>query len=165
MAKSKAFSCGTCGGRVTFKKGPGRTYEYRRGVRLPVPSTFEIPTCNDCGERYFSSERSEALDALLKPVFAEWQTAHCNEVVERIQARHGTTLRELERACGVTPTYLSHILSGRKAPSDMLVFLLEAYALTPAEFVRRKDGVPWADALPKQPTKTTARADRMRSAR
>ena len=47
----------------------------------------------------------------------------------------------------VTGTYLSHVLAGRKEASSMLVYLLEAYALSPAEFQRRHSGGAWTNAL------------------
>lgn len=152
MTKFKAFACGMCGERVTMKTGPGREYAYRRGVQLPVPESFGIPTCTDCGEEYLTVERAEELEALLKPVFAARQRAHCTAVVNRIRAIHGVTLREIEEACAVTPTYLSHVLAGRREASATLVYLLEAYALAPAEFARRRKGVRWEDAVASAPT-------------
>lgn len=150
MTKFTQFACGACGERVALKTGPGRAYEIRRGVTLPVPKTFGIPTCTGCGEEYLSVERAERLTQLLEPALGRWQSAHCTEIVDRIRETHGVTLKEIERACGVTPTYLSHVLAGRKVASATLVFLLEAYALAPGEFARRLAGVPWTEAVAAQ---------------
>src|ERR1035437_8904968 len=105
----KPFRCGVCGASVKSKKTPGRTREYRRGVVLPVPDDFGIPTCTGCGEEYLSVEQAEALDARQAPAYAVWQKDHLSKVVRRIQERHAVTLRQIEGACGVTATYLSHV--------------------------------------------------------
>lgn len=146
MTTFKSFVCGLCGGKVELKSGPGRTHFYRRGLALPVPESFEIPTCSACHEEYLSVERAEALNAALQPSFVELQKSHCREVVETIKAQHGATLRQIEIACGVTPTYLSHILAGRKEASDTLVYLLEAYSRHRSEFERRQAGGWWQQA-------------------
>jgi len=70
------FHCGICGASVESKTGTGRMREYRRGVPLPVPDDFGMPTCTGCGEEYLSVEQAEALDALQAPAYATWQTQH-----------------------------------------------------------------------------------------
>ena len=147
MTKFKPFRCGECGATVKRKTGPGRVREYRRGVPLPIPSGFAIPTCTACGEEYLSLEEAQRLDDAQRPAFLKWQGAHCREVVARIKTAHGVTLREIERACGVTGTYLSHVLAGRKEASATLLYLLEAYAASPSEFRRRITGASWPDAM------------------
>lgn len=146
MKQFRSFRCGNCGDKVEMVAGKGRTREYRFGLQLPIPDDALIPTCRGCGETWLSVEDAAALDALQAPAYAAWQKAHCTKVVDRIQARHGATLREIERACGVTATYLSHVLSGRKEASATLVRLLEAYSLSPSEYVRQRDGGSWAQA-------------------
>jgi hypothetical protein len=61
--------CSECGGPVKLTARIGRTREYRRGVALPIPDDFEIPTCTRCGEEFMIPEVSEPLDALLEQVF------------------------------------------------------------------------------------------------
>lgn len=147
--KFTRFHCGVCNGWVIQKTGAGRLMEYRRGLSLPVPDEYPIATCEGCGEEYFTVEEGEALRKLQAPLYAAWQSAHCGKVVERLRERHGVTLREIEAACGVTGTYLSHVLAGRKEASRTLISLLEAYSLNPSEFERRRAGGSWeaADAL------------------
>lgn len=142
----KTFRCGVCGGRVKLVAKRGRTREYRRGVDLPVPADFQIPTCDACGEEYLTVAMSEALDARQAPEYAAWQAAHCKRVFARIRERHRATLREVEDACGVTRTYLSHVLSGTKEASATLLALLEAFSLAPHEFERRRSGITWEAA-------------------
>lgn len=56
------FDC-ECGGNVYQTRRPGRRYQMRTDVFLPVPETFSIPTCDRCDEQYFTVERAEALEA------------------------------------------------------------------------------------------------------
>jgi transcriptional regulator with XRE-family HTH domain len=152
----KPFRCVECGDQVRLLKKAGRVEEYRRGVPLPIPEDFAIPTCPTCGEEYFTVELSEALAKLQAPLFAEWQRAHCEPLVDRIRKAHEITLRELEEACGVTGTYLSHVLAGRKEASLTLIRLLEAYAAAPKELARQL-GKPAASSakLQKSPRRAT----------
>ena len=49
--------CDTCGiGRFRMMTGPGRTFLYRRGIRVVVPEDVPIPTCDHCGERIMDGE-------------------------------------------------------------------------------------------------------------
>lgn len=63
MDSFNPFRCIECGDTVVLVTGPGRVEEYRRGVYLPVPDDFPIPTCPTCGEAYFTVERGRALEA------------------------------------------------------------------------------------------------------
>lgn len=146
MKKFRSFQCGSCGDKVELMRGEGRTREYRFGVSLPIPDDALVATCRGCGETWSTAEEAAELHALQAPAFAAWQRRHCAKVVARIQATHGATLREIERACGVTATYLSHVLSGRKEASATLLRLLEAYSLAPSEYARQRDGGSWTAA-------------------
>ncbi len=127
--------------------GSGRKHEYRRGLAMPVPDDFTIPTCSDCGELFLSEEEYDRLFDLQKPAFIEWQKKHLGDVVKSIRDRHAVRLRDVERACGVTGTYLSHVLAGRKEASATLIGLLEAFARHPAEFRRQLDGGDWQQVI------------------
>jgi transcriptional regulator with XRE-family HTH domain len=142
------FGCAECGDLVRLVTGPGRVEEYRRGVSLPVPAELAIPTCPSCGERYFDAAARDALTAHQAPLFAAWQREHCGPLIEQIRRRHrGITLRDLEKACGVSPTYLSHVLAGSKDASLTLIRLLEAFANAPAELERHLRPEPGLDAM------------------
>lgn len=137
-----SFECDLCGGTVERTAKPGRMREYRPGVPpLPIPDDYVLPVCKECGELYISEESAKRLDELQRPAFMEWQKATVGRLIEKIQrATPGITNREIERICGVTPTYLSHILHGRKEIGQTLLNYLEALALYPEEVHRRRSG-------------------------
>jgi len=139
MTKFKSFGCGECGGRVVETKRAGRMHEYRRGVPLLVPASVAIPTCASCGEQYFSESTYEALEVALKPAYL----LHLRAVVQAIRDAHGLSLAQVEQLCGVTKTYLNHVLGGTKDISQQLRYLLEAFSRAPAEVRRRLAGEPW----------------------
>lgn len=140
---SSADRCEQCGGAVEMRTGVGRTSEYRPGLRLPVPVDFPIATCVACEERYLSVEEAQRLREVQRPAFVEWQKTHVGKLVHAIKAAHSVPLREIERVCGVTQTYFSHVLKGRNEVGQPTINLLEALALYPAEFRRRQLGGSW----------------------
>lgn len=148
-----------CGGDVVTVSGPGRTSEFKLGIPLPVPTDFEIPTCVHCGETYLTVERGEELTKRQAPAYDAWLKEHSVELIERMRARHTTTLRHLERAAGVTRTYFSKLLSGKKTPSLQLVRLLEAFETAPEELQRHLDGRAWKPAYDPALTFSTPRMD------
>lgn len=122
--------CPECGGEVQLKARAGRTREYLKGVRLPIPAGFGIPTCTKCGEESMSLDVSEKLDAQLSQVLTE----RLQKYVETIRRNHSVTQAEIEDALRVTRSYLSHVLSGRKPPSGTLVGMLSLFAEVPGAF-------------------------------
>jgi transcriptional regulator with XRE-family HTH domain len=145
---SKLFDCDQCGGAVEVMSGANRTHEYLSGVTLPVPADFAIPTCRECGETYLTTDEAEALERTLEVAFTEY----CRNLVDTIRSRAGVTLKEVERAAGVTATYLSHVLSGRKRLSLSKVRLLQAFAIHPSEVRRHLEGRGWQHAARAVPT-------------
>lgn len=143
MKKKRLFRCGECGDDVYATRGPGRLAEYRRGVTLPVPSDFELPICQGCGEQYFTVERGERLYKLQKPAYEEWLRLQAAKLIKHIQAESQVTLANLEYACGVSHTYFSQLQNGKRNPSLALVRLLEAFASYPAELARHRKGEAW----------------------
>lgn len=146
MSRKPLFQCAECGGSVFDAVGPGRTAEYRRGVELPVPPDFAIPTCASCGETYFTVQRGERLAKLQKPAFELWLKSHAAELIGLLLERHAISLRQLETACGFTATYFSHVIHGSKTPSLQLVRQLEAYDACPRELQRLLEGRVWKPA-------------------
>lgn len=146
MSRKRMFRCVECGGDVVTVTGAGRTSEFKLGIPLPVPADFEIPTCVHCGEMYLTVERGEELTRRQAPAYDAWLKNHSVELIELLRARHTTTLRHLERASGVTRTYFSKLLSGKKTPSLQLVRLLEAFEAAPEEVQRHLDGRAWKPA-------------------
>lgn len=123
--------CPECGGRVELAARPGRFREYVRGVHLEIPNDCGIPTCTKCGEESMSLEFSKELDRRLADVLRE----RLKSYVQRIQRNYvGTSQLEIEQALRVTPSYLSHVLGGRKVPSGALVEMLALFAEVPGAF-------------------------------
>lgn len=134
--------CTQCGGSVRAKARAGRTHEFRPGITLPIPDDLLINTCEECGETYLNDSEADQLEQRLHESYA----AYCKNLIEVTRERAGVTLRELEKAAGVTPTYFSHITSGRKQPGLTLVRLLQAFAAHPQEVHRHLDGQGWKRA-------------------
>lgn len=124
-------------GKLVPQGGAGRLFTYRRGSSYELPEDFLVPTCEACGADFLDDALEEAARELLKPRYLEDQKRHIAYLVETIRAAASVTNRELEKACGVTPTYLSHLLKGRKEASEPLIGLLESYAIHPEEVRRR----------------------------
>lgn len=114
----------------------GRTREYVRGVHLPVPADFEIPTCDRCGDEFMSPEISEQLDQTMKGLLC----ARFAESVQIIVGRHGVSQLQVEDAARVTRSYFSHVCAGRKEPSGTLALLLEIFERFPATFQYASSG-------------------------
>lgn len=138
----KMFDCGECGSRVRTVTGVGRTYEYRPGIKLPIPEAFPTNVCDECGELYLTAEEAEQLEQALEPAFAEY----CNDLVDTACTRAGVTIRDLEQAAGVTHTYLSKVKNGKQA-SVSLLRLLQAFARFPDEVHRHLAGTDYRDEL------------------
>lgn len=121
------------------RTGSGRTFELRRGLALELPEDLEIATCDnpECGEMAFDDAMLAHVSEQLQPKLAQLQAEHIAMLTDTLQKQTGCSLREIELACGVTPTYLSHVRRGGKDASEVLVGLLEAFAIYPDEFKRR----------------------------
>ena len=144
MSHFQPFRCVECGADVHLVSGPGRTAEYRRGLALAIPDSFAVPTCSSCGEMYFTVDLSERLAKLQAPLYDAAVREHVIDLVDTLQQRHSVRLRDIERACAVTPTYISHVTKGRKKASQTLVRLLEAFVKAPLEFMRQVESRPWS---------------------
>lgn len=129
--------CFECGGTLEMKGGKDRVFTYRKGSDYVLPVDFQMPTCRECGEVFLNAEVEKTAKDVVRPLFLKDQEQHFQILVQSIRERHNVSLRELEKACGVTPTYLSHVLKGRKEASEVLVGLVEAFAVHPDELARR----------------------------
>jgi hypothetical protein len=143
MNEFKPFTCGECGRAVKLENGVGRTWEYAPGFTAQVPDDFLLPTCSGCGEIYSIPGISEKLDFVLRKQFLESQARHYEKLVRILMLRHHATKRDIVRACGITPSYLSHVLAGKQPASATLTRLLEAFVADGSEFDRHVDGRPW----------------------
>ncbi len=142
----------------------GRTYEYRRGLELPIPEDLALEECDRCGELYLDEAEADALREAMRKPYLEWQASEARALVDRItHAIPGITQRQLERALGVTATYLSHVLKGRKEASQTLMTLLEEFALHPRDVVRKLELKPWRSVpSAKRRRRAVAKAARFR---
>lgn len=68
-----------------------------------------------------------------------------------IREQHGVTQQKIEDALGVTRSYLSHVLGGRKRPGKMLEKLLDLFAAVPGAFERASRGEPGSYEQPAEP--------------
>jgi hypothetical protein len=117
-------SCLECGGKMELARRSGRTREIVKGVHLPIPSDFPVPTCQSCGEEVWAPEMSDVLDPYLTKQVGEILRGY----VDVISERHDVTQSQIGTACRVGHTYLSHVAAGRKTPSGTLVELLSIFA-------------------------------------
>lgn len=141
MTEFENHRCPVCGnGTVAMRSAEGQTRHFRRGVRRPIPSSILLPKCDACGEVFMGPEDSERVDAALRETLRAEQSNRLRALVDALRCRYNATLREVEQACAVTPSYLSHVLSGRRLASETLVRLIEAFVVCPAEFQRYRTG-------------------------
>jgi hypothetical protein len=130
------FPCPECGGTVRMVPPAGETWEFRRGLPVRIPGSVRIPRCDRCGESYLGPADEARVQAAVRAVFLEEQKRHYARCVGQLQRVHGATLGEIERACGVTPTYFSHVMKGRRVASLTLTRLVEAFVAAPGEMAR-----------------------------
>jgi hypothetical protein len=137
------FQCPVCGGEVRPSKAEGRTRMYRRGAPdMAIPADFAIPTCDQCGERYFDDELVKALEPYLRDEFLKWQAKHLRELVDILTQRNGVSKAKVAGVCGITPSHLSHLIVGSSLSSPTLQRLLEAFVMEEQEFKRQLSGIP-----------------------
>lgn len=145
-----------CFGELAPLAGRGRTYAHAAGLTLAVPDEALIMTCRACGALH-PHQSAEGLEAVRGGL------AHrLRELVEETKRQAQVSQRQLEKACGVTPTYLSHAMSGKKEVGTSMVRLLQAYARHPNDVravlgLSTGAGVPnsameraWASSAPQQ---------------
>lgn len=133
------FECDLCAGELRVCCGAGRHREFRAGIELEIPKDFPVLTCMECGELYLSAQESAELEKAQEPAYARYVA----ELIDTVMGRAQVTLREVEKACALTPTYLSHVRSGRKQPSLVVVRLLQSFARHPEEVKRHLKGEDW----------------------
>jgi transcriptional regulator with XRE-family HTH domain len=124
------FSCPDCGRSVRLLPAKGEQREFKRGYLMSIPATVEIPKCEGCGAVYFDSENADRVDRLLEKIRLGRQREEMGEILGTLKGR-GFTLRQVEQACGVTPTYLSRISKGRSLAGITLMRLLRSFVDAP----------------------------------
>jgi hypothetical protein len=124
------FSCPDCGKSVRLLPARGELREFKRGYSMRIPAEIEIPKCEGCGAVYFDSENADRVDRLLEKARLELQREEIEEMLGALKSR-GLTQRQVEQACGVTPTYLSRISKGRSLAGITLLRLLRSFVEAP----------------------------------
>jgi hypothetical protein len=121
------IECPNCGGAIIPSKKRGRPWTLVRGIASCIPDDISIPTCTKCGDEYVSASLSRDIDKAVRKELA----ATLKELAEQIRGRDRVTNGDLERACKVAPSYLSHVFGGKRTPSAMLVQLLTTFSKFP----------------------------------
>ncbi len=126
------MKCHACfQGEVVPTTGAGRTSRYKAIQNLPVPEDLVMPTCNHCGEVWFSPADAKRIDAAMEVVYRQ-------ELVRRVQAvlPSPKDADRVERDLGLSRGYLSRLRKGTKAPSEALVALLALIRQKPQTLVQ-----------------------------
>ena len=142
VKEAKRFPrCPECGGNVELCAKSGRTREHRRGVEMDIPADFGIPTCVKCGEEMLSAKISERLEAILQEQYLKQQADQLRACIQILKVRHQVTQQEIEDACGVTRSYLSHLVSGKREASSTLMRLVESFVISGDAFGHARECV------------------------
>ena len=145
MSKFVERRCRECGkGTIRLLAEPGRTWQYKRLI-LTVPTDFEIPTCDQCGEEWLDSKRADALDDILRDLYTDRLTSLFELAV--LVLRKYRSQRALERLLGLSQGYLSKVLSRKKTPSEVLVTQVVLIAKSPDERLQDVEAT-WGNAPP-----------------
>ena len=116
-AKRRCGKCGRC--EVSAEAVSGRIATYRR-MRLEIPAGVKIPTCGNCGARWFDEATAATLDEALEPIYQRTLRNRLQDDLGILQGR-GLTEARIEEALGVSRGYLSRLRSGSRTPSRELV--------------------------------------------
>lgn len=130
----EGFECADCGGLVRLSGGHQVKWTARRGRVYSVPTTVLVPMCESCGVVYLDDDTEERIEAAIQPLLISDEASLVRKLVDSLIGRFDTTIGQIESACGVTPSYLSHLRGGRNLPSETLVRLLEVFDQFPAAF-------------------------------
>jgi transcriptional regulator with XRE-family HTH domain len=107
---------------------------------MDIPSDFGIPTCVNCGEEMMSAQISSRLDAILQEQYLKRQATQLRTSIQLLKLRHSVTQQEIEDACGVTRSYLSHLMSGKREAGATLMRLIEIFTLFGDTFEHAREG-------------------------
>lgn len=123
--------CASCGkGHVEPVRKSGRTMVFRNFEKLELPRSLAIPTCSSCGEEWYDSETTKAVEQALEEAAASTLKRLANDAIRTLTDHE--TQRDLENLMDVSHGYLSKIKHGKETPSATLVALLALLARRPA---------------------------------
>ena len=125
----KAFKCPECGGSVRPYREAGRMRRYYT-MRLEVPESIAVPTCDKCKEEWIDKKTGDAIDEALDKVYRASLREKARNAVAAISPH--VKQFELEEMLGVSVGYLSKVKAGTKDVSPRFVALLSLIANSPS---------------------------------
>ena len=89
-------------------------------MKLEIPASIRIPTCRNCGVRWFDEATAATLDDALEPIYQRTLRNRLGQDLSALLGR-GVTEARIEEALGISRGYLSRLRSGSRTPSRELV--------------------------------------------
>lgn len=124
--------CSGCGSRrLRTERRLGRTVPYRAIPQMPVPASFAVPRCQDCGLDQFTHEVMRRLMPELKPLYQKLLRDQAQRLIAKITPH--CSMRQLAVMLGLSVDYISRIKCAVKAPSGELICQLALLASNPPE--------------------------------
>lgn len=130
MTRKEVHRCTECGnGMILMNAKAGRFSPWRNMPSVPIPSDFEIPSCNNCGAEWLDEDTAEALDRVLGVEYRRILRERVRHAIDVLTPH--ISQRRLESLLGISQGYLSRLRSGEKDPSPELVSNLALLARDP----------------------------------
>lgn len=118
----ETMRCRECeNGTVRMLAVAGRKSHYKN-LELTVPSSLELPTCDNCGAEWLDEEATAALDDALGLVYRAELENRARTLIEAVSKE--VPMRQVEGLFGLSEGYLSKLKAGRSTPSAEVVALL-----------------------------------------
>lgn len=142
MSEFKPRRCRECGeGTIRPLAKLGRKVPFRNMVALTVPSTLEIPTCDNCGSEWIDPKTAHLLDEALQQAYVEELHNRLEAALVAILQATNVSQRRLEHLLGLSVGYLSRVRSKRGDASAQLVSALALIAEDPKQRLSELDHV------------------------
>ncbi len=127
--------CAICEeGAIENRAEPGRIVTHH-GLRLEIPATVEIPTCNHCGERFYNDDIAKRVDAALDEELQARRLRVIRIALKELERL--TTRSRIESLLDISPGYLSKIMNGKKPVTHRMAVLLDTLAQEPGKNLER----------------------------
>jgi hypothetical protein len=155
MKMSKpCYACET--GTVRLAQVHGRAFDYRDEVGLVVDEDIQLPVCDTCGEMPLNAAATKRLNVVLERLRAERKQSAVKRFIETVGREYPTVPRAAwEQALGLSPGYLSRLVSGNRLADTPLEILLAGFAKNPGVVI---DLIEATGHMPKQLMAHLARA-------
>lgn len=122
--------CSSCGkGTVEPVQRPGRTMTFRNFEALELPESLAVPTCTNCGDEWYDTDATEAIEWALAQAASKVLTGLSVDAIH-VLAGHSAQ-RDLEDLLDLSHGYLSKVKHGKEKPSALLTALLALLARNP----------------------------------